>query len=389
MKHSFLYNFLLLLSSHCAFASTGIEQMHVSVPGCFRAGARYEVLMPNAENPISYNVDITQIVAPSDSLMPCRYLIGWNGAGGGDTQGFATYFDGNFFRYHGGRLSEYHAADGVAPFAPDGNAMRGVQRTEMFASLLPVQLQQLMQDMATDTAYTYSVSRGDGGAFEVRGSHSFRGYKSRDFVYRFNSQGLPEFIEIITNPEMQSEQTITATYSYADSTVRCPDIDEAYVAGLYPRIFEKFRRDSFSLEALRGEPLPAFSAPTLTRERYSRARGDAFAVPTVIAVLDSSVDNTDRVVSDLRAAVGSLPFAADLVLAFTDKDAETIESITGPLRQGEFILTSARSLARDCGVADTPAIIFCRTDGTVGDIHIGRNNNLRQIVIQKASLTRN
>lgn len=49
---------------------------------------------------------------------------------------------------------------------------------------------------------------------------------------------------------------------------------------------------------------------------------------------------------------------------------------------------SARELAANCGVADTPSVIFCRADGTVADIHVGRNNDLRDIVIQKAAMAR-
>ncbi len=346
------------------------------------------MLLPNAENPIIYNLTLTSVAAPSDTLLPCRYLIEWTGRDVA-ASGFAAYFDGNFFRFRGGKLAEYHVADDVRAFAPGGNATQGVQVGEQFVSLLPVSLARLVEDIGADTAYTYSARQLPGGGVELTGSQDYRGYRSRDFVYRFDAQGLPEHVEMVTNPEMPSEQIITVNYSYSDTAARCPDIDEAYVASRYPEVFEKYRRDSFTLEKLRGEPLPSIAVPTITRERYSRERGDTFAAPTVIAVLDSSVDGTQGVVSDLRAAIAQLPFAADLVLAFTDKDTEAIEAITGPARAGEYILISARSLARDCGVADTPSFIFCRTDGTVSDIHVGRNNNMRDIVIQKASLTRN
>ncbi len=46
----------------------------------------------------------------------------------------------------------------------------------------------------------------------------------------------------------------------------------------------------------------------------------------------------------------------------------------------------ARTLARDSGASVTPSIIFCRPDGTVADVMIGRNNQLCSSVIQKIAI---
>ena len=56
------------------------------------------------------------------------------------------------------------------------------------------------------------------------------------------------------------------------------------------------------------------------------------------------------------------------------------------MRPGEHLLTSAKSLARDCGAAAFPVTVITRADGTVADVVIGYNNDLTPVVIQKAAL---
>lgn len=373
--------FLVILLSQCAYAE------------CYNARVRYEVLLPNAETPVGYSLKLYSSSAPGDSLSPVEYLIEWEAADAPEgrpstvARGFSSYFGGNFFKFQNGKLLEYHAADNPAPFAPRGDVRAGVQQREQFADLLPQVLQERIALIEADTTYIiYKESLADGRT-KVKGSQHLRGYVCSEFSYTFGPDGTPLEKEITTNPGQMGEQVITARYFPADSA-GCPPLNEQKLMELYPEIFEKYRRDSFGLEKLRGEPLPAFTAQSLEGERFSHARGASFTAPTVIAVLDESVDATANVIKDLRNAIDALPFEARLILAFTGKDREEIADLAGTPRYGETVLTSARSLARDCGVTDSPSIIFCRPDGTVADIHVGRNNNLREIVIQKATLSR-
>lgn len=362
----------------------------VGSPECYRADVAYEVLLPDAETPVSYRLKLTGADAPGDTLSPCNYLIEWSATSptGATSGGFSAYADGNYYQFNAGKLLEYHASDDPVPFAPGGDAAKGVQCRDRFAALLPQFIRRSLKSMQSDTACTVTAVRAADGTTEVRASERRRGFTVRESTLRLGSDGLPLESETVTGPGQMGELIITARYTDA-ATSDCPRIDEAMLMERYPEIFEKYRLDSFSLENLRGEPLPGFTAPTVTRERYSRERGDAFAVPTVIAVLDPAVDATAGVVATLREAIDALPRTCDLILAFTGNGIDAIEDIAGTeTRPGERVLTSARALARDCGVTDSPSIIFCNTDGTVADIHVGRNNNLREIVIQKAAMTR-
>ena len=64
-----------------------------------------------------------------------------------------------------------------------------------------------------------------------------------------------------------------------------PAAEEEIIA-LYPTIFDRYRTSNYSVETLRGEPMPGFALPTLTGERYMRNKGDRFPNPTVVALLD-------------------------------------------------------------------------------------------------------
>lgn len=356
---------------------------------CYRADVVYEVLLPNAEEPVTYRLRLIGKDAPGDSLSPCNYLIDWSTTTptGATSGGFSAYFDGNYYQFNAGKLLEYHAEDDAVPFAPGGRVMRGVQWRDRFAALLPQFIERSIKDMEADTAFTVKHTAAADGSAAISAAERRRGYVLRETVIRFSPDGSPRETETVTSPGQQSEQIITARYS-APEPGPCPDISERSLVELYPAIFEKYRRDSFSLESLRGEPLPGFSVPTVTRERYSRSRGDAFATPVILAVLDPEVDATATVVEALRRAVDAVPRTCTLILAYTSNNIDTIEAAGGTPRTGETVLMSARSLARDCGVTDSPSIIFCNSDGTVSDIHVGRNKDMREIVIQKAAVLR-
>ena len=353
---------------------------------CVATDVRYEVYLPGASNPIVYNVEL-QGRAPSDSLSPCRYLTAWDTPNAG--KGFSAYFDGNYYSYDGGsRFVEYHVKDDAIPFAPRGKHVGGVQQNDRFARLLPQFVAGDLMAMAADTAFTFKVES-NGDFIDVKGHEIRRGFVIKEFEYRFADGGSTIVsYEAVTSPGETGEQIITVTYSAPGNGNGCIELSEQALADRYPTPFEKYRRDNFSLESLRGEMLPEFSSRTVSGERYSHVRGDGFASPVVIAILDYNVGATDEVVQALRDAIDSMPSAYDLILAFTGNDIDAIEKLAGAARSGETILVSARSVARDCGVADTPALIFARSDGSVADIHVGRNNNLKDIVIQKAAMAR-
>ena len=383
--------FVLLLLSHVALGQSSLSTVaeRLDKAGCFRAGVTYEVLLPNADTPVSYNVDLMSYTLASDTLAPAQYLTEWTptDSAANAASGFSAYYTGNYFRYRNGKLQENHVSDNLMPFAPRGTAESGLQQQDQFAGLLPAFLADKFRKMSADSTYKYEITE-QGGSTIIKGEVVDRGFVMSEFEYRLSqATGMPESMEIITNPGQMAEQLITAKYNTI-STHGCEELSEPMLISRHSDIFDKYRKDSFALENLRGEPLPSFTAAKLRGGRFSRERGDAMGEPTVLAVLGMSVDATDKVIADLREAVNHLPFAVRLMLAFTDNNRDIIEEYVGNATPGEEVLVSARALARDCGVTDSPSIIFVRADGTVADIHVGRNNDLRDIVIQKAAMTR-
>ena len=326
------------------------------LPSVTGQGATYEVLLPNAELPVTYNLDLMSYTTRTDSLSPCDYMVGWQPVLKDSTtalNGFAAYFSGNFFRFQGGKLSEYHVAENSAPFAPRGSSNLGVQFKEQFAALLPQLLSKEIKTIATDSTYKYTFNT-DRSGYILKGSREVRGYTTAEFTYRFDKQGMPVAKEVTTNPGQMGEQIITVNYKSAPAGASCFNLTEQKLIELYPDIFEKYRMNSFTLDNLRGEPLPSFAVNTLSRKRFSHVRGEGLDNITVIAVLDNSVDATADVVSDLRKAMDALPYSATLVLAFVNKDIDSITETVESERPGEMVLVSARSLARDCGVVNFP-----------------------------------
>ena len=102
--------------------------------------------------------------------------------------------------------------------------------------------------------------------------------------------------------------------------------------------------------------------------------------------MDASTGFAKEMVSDLRSAVGALPYEADIIWAFVNNNIDAIEAIVPSLLPGEHLLTSARSLARDCGASSLPVLIMAGTDGTVADVVLGYNKDIPTVVIQKMAL---
>lgn len=358
--------------------------------GCFTANVKYTVVPPDAADDIVYDLSIMQSPAtPGDTLAPAAYLIKWN-LKSPETlagSGFSAYFDGNHYRYRPGKLQEYHVADDPQPFAPGGDISRGVQAQAQFTGLLPGEIARMLRSLVAEPDCAVAVTT-KGDCVNVTCRRARDGYEILSAGFVFDSRSmLPRSFEMTYNEGQPSEQLVTAVYSDID-TLSCVALSEQALIEMYPVEFEKYRRDTFSLQSLPGSRLPSCSAPTLQGSRWTHRSGESMEAPTVIAVLDYDVDSTPEVVADLRSAFERLPFSASLVLAFTGSNRDTVESIAGPVRPGEQVLVNARSVARNCGVADSPSLIFCSPDGSVSDIHIGRNNDLASIVIQKISIAR-
>ncbi len=358
----------------------------------YNAGARYEVLLPQSEDPVVYNIELyARATEEPDTLSPCDYLIDWSMmTPSGPTAGFSSYFDGHHYRLRDKRLQEYHFADNPAAFAPRGAVEAGVQQQAQFASLLPAFIARELEKMQASDNFSYTVERSrDGSLLEVKGTERYNGVPGREFEYCFDSSTLlPVKAEVCYNPGHMSEQTVTVHYLPPGEGAMSGRLDEPALIARYPEAFESYRRSDYTLATLPGRPLPAISAPSLSGERLTRKAGDPWELPTVIALVDADVDGCAETVEALRTAIDQSPVAATLVLAFTGTHPDAAAEIAGRPRPDEIVLTSARSIARDCGATATPTIIICGTDGLVKNVHTGRNKDIAEIVIQEIAIAK-
>lgn len=357
----------------------------------FAASVRYEVAMPMSTDDVVYTIRLASTSDPADTLAGFRYLIDWTlPRPETEATGFLAYFDGHHYNYRDHRLREYHFEWDSIPFmTPTG----GVQLNGQFVDLLPQTLARQLRLMTADTAFTVkftpdTVTDGGRHVSVTDATQNVKGYVGRNFRLITDARtGMPLRITNEYNPGSVSEQTVEIYYDHpaTEALPEAPDTEEALMA-LYPTVFEKFRENNYRIENLRSLPLPAFSLPTTTAERYTRAKGDPFKAPTVIAIIDPQTENATRTVSDLRKALMQMPRQIDLILAFTGSNIDRIEEIAGTPSVGETMLISARPLARDCGTAVFPTVIIARQDGTVDNVILGFNNNLVQDVIQALAL---
>lgn len=344
-----------------------------------------------ATDDVVYDVEIASDCNRSDTLCGMDYLVRWQlPRAESKAEGFLAYFNGHHYRYRDHRLQEYHFEWDSIPFQTAGG---GVQRNGQFVDLLPSSIARELRTMLRDTAFTVSFS----GDTVMEGNHvamvcatqTVNGFCGRNYrLIADRSTGLPLNVWNEYNPGQISEQGVEAAYSYERSPQLKAVASEEELMGMYPEVFEKFRESNYRIENMRGLPLPSFSLPTVTGERYTRHRGDSFNAPTVVALIDPAVETSVETVKALREAVASMPMQVDLILAFTGSNIDTVESLTGAAGMGEALLISAKSLARDCGTSVFPTILLVGSGGNVENVILGFNNSLSQDVIQSLALIR-
>lgn len=357
----------------------------------FAAQVRYEVAMPMSTDDVVYNIRLASNSEPADTLAGFSYLIDWTLPRAETTAtGFLAYFNGHHYNYRDNRLREYHYEWDSIPFRAPGG---GVHLNGQFVDLLPHSLARELDRMASDSTFTLHFTPDTLSAGRhvsvIDATQNVNGYDGRNFRLILDADSrLPLHLTNEYNPGSVSEQTVEVSYDYTSPAEDLPHAvsDEGALLALYPEVFEKFRESNYRIENLRSLPLPGFSLPTATAERYTRAKGDPFRAPTLIAIIDPQTENAARTVSDLRKAIMQMPRQIDLILAFTGSNIDRIEEIAGTPAAGETMLISARALARDCGTSVFPTVITVRQDGKVDNVILGFNNNLTQDVIQSLAL---
>lgn len=352
----------------------------------YQGRVTYSVLLPQAEDPVAYDITMWSTAADTDTLAPCRYLIEWTAERTGGT-GFAAYLDGSHYRYRDGRLQEYHMSWDSIPFIA-GNG--GVQCNAQFADVLPQflgrELGRLIDNPDFEHTFAPDTIYNGRHVAIIDGRMMYHGYVSKEATYIFDPATLmPLTIELENNPGAISEQSVTIIYAANDSTPYAINSENDLIA-LYPDVFEKYRESNFRVENLPGTQLPTFTAPTPGGDRYTYHRGEQFDTPVVIALLDDAGANTAATIAALRDAAATSPAPFDIIMAFTTTDSERASEIAAPIARGETLLTGTRTLSRDCGVSSYPTLIYVDRTGHVADVTLGFNKDLANLVIQTAIL---
>lgn len=389
MKSLLLSMTISVAATLSASAATPVSQYidHLRSLNDYHGTVTYSVLLPQAEDPVVYNIDMRSTVVEADTLAPCRYLIEWDMRPGEDaditSSGFSAYLHGSHYRYRDNRLQEYHMSWDSIPFIM---ANGGVQCNAQFADVLPQfigrELNRLMAD--TNFVHTWAADTLYNGrhAAVLAGRQMYRGYVSKEATYIFDpATMMPVAIELENNPGSISEQTVSIRFT-GNGTDPFPIATEDDLMARYPDVFEKYRESNFRIENLPGTQLPTFSAPALGGQRYAYNRGDRPGTPLVIAIVDATVANTPATIEAVRRAAATSPTAFDVIIAFVTSDAEQASEIAGKPRSGETILTGARSLARDCGVTACPTLLYVDSRGRVTDVTLGHSNTLTDTIIQ-------
>lgn len=354
----------------------------------FAATIRYAVALPMADDDVVYTIGAATSDNPTDRLLGKNYIIDWQlPVESGISSGFTAYFDGHHYRYRDHRLQENHYTWDSIPFRTQAG---GIQRNGQFVNLLPFSLARQLRDMASDSTYTAALTQGvaEGrDAYIIRARRYVNGLESQQWELAVDrSEGLPLKLSILYNPGMLGEQEVNATYDYSPTPqVKAVASEEALMAR-YPEVFEKYRVSNYSVENLRGLPLPGFALPTITRERYLHQKGDAFPSPVIVAVLDPNVATTPDVIATLRATIDRLPGQTSLIMMFSSNDIDSIEPLTGQPRLGEVILTSATPFTRDCGINAYPTFLLCDSAGIVSGVILGTASTLSDDLLQGAAL---
>ncbi|MDE5941288.1 MAG: hypothetical protein K2H14_04175 [Muribaculaceae bacterium] len=355
----------------------------------FTADVRFEVAMPMATDDVVYNLRLSSVSEPADTLAYMRYLINWQLPREETVaEGFLAYFDGHHYRYRDNRLQEYHFLWDSVPFL---TGRGGVQRNGQFVDLLPRSIASELRAMLTDSTFAVTfipdtTVNGQHVAL-VTATQNAGGFTGRNYRLAVDpATGLPLSVSNEYNPGQVSEQGVEVTYSYGNEESPLPPSSESELIAIYPEAFEKFRESNYRIENLRGLDLPPFSLPTLTSERYTRHKGDPFKAPVILAIIDPEVESAAATVAALRKSVAALPCQTDLIMAFMGSDIDRIESVAGTAAMGETMLISAKSLARDCGTSVYPTILVVGRDGKVENVILGFNNSLTDDVIQSIAI---
>ena len=336
----------------------------------------YSILMPSADEPVVYKIFAQSTSAPGDTLVEFNYLIDWNMSGAGrQSKGFSAYFDGNHYRERDGKISEYHFSENPQSFIPGGRKARGVANVAQFVDIMPKKVADYLTVNKESITVSPSAMKYGRKSVKLSGKEMVNGYVVREFEYYFDPATLQLLgAEFTTSPGQIAEQSISVAYQPIGDAKPLQLSEDALIK-LYPEAFALGRKDGYRLANIRGQYLPAFSSVTPGRVRYSRQKGDDFAVPTLFVFLKPGIGSTAALVSDIRNTVSVQNQPVDVIYGYIDGTPDEIEAEIPNLEPGETLLINVRKLAANCGITDCPTILLLSPDGKIKDFLIGTSSD--------------
>lgn len=385
---------LFLIACPLCVNSQGARQLGECLAnmGQYLGDASFEVLLPSAADPVTYDITLQSKLAENDSLAPCDYLIRWTSElPTGAISGFSAYYAGNHYRFRNNKLQEYHIEENESSFLPmgKGSEKMGVQYTAQFAEFIPQFIGNKLIEISEDAAYQYSFHPDTlvSGAkrIVVEGVKRNQGYDVQRFKYVFDKETkLPVCIDLEYSPGSISEQFVTVNY-YDESQHGPIEITEDGLITEWPEIFEKYRESTFRVENLVGDYLPAFSSQMLgSQERFTHHLREQLGTTTIIAVIDPEVSSAPATVEAVRNAVDALPMRVSVIWALKTNREEAALGLLKNIREDEKALMSANGLIRNAGITLFPTLLIVSNEGIVEDVVTGFNNQLEEIVILKS-----
>lgn len=328
----------------------------------YTSQVRYEILQPDADEPVSYTITLTSADSPTDTLAPCKFLIEWAlQRDGSDLQGFNCYVDGKIYRYRDRHLTHYAFETDSMIFLASG----GLQNKLQFTDLLPVYIAERLRSMASDSTYILTFND---SACTISGAQTAFGCEGMRFTYEFDPQSkLPVKSEFIFNPGEMTEQTVTARYTQS-SLMRAAPFDEKNLCEKYPELFDISNQQAGGNTAkLKNTLFPTF---TYTRkrgsERLAHTRGqDDLQAPTLLVCFASG--STDRILNSVdtfRDALRKRNIRCNVIYIIDNDDV--CENIV-PSATEYFILHPESVMERN-GLTAASTLVWLDKSGKVMDV---------------------
>ncbi len=342
----------------------------------------YTVTQPMKEDDVKYNAFIEWKTNPGDTIQQCQTLIEYS-LENNPEKSFECYFDGNFYRFDNGKFREYHWTHDSIPLS----GASAVQRMGLFNELLPTTIIHTIISEGNNPASHIKfhpdtlINGNKANVVSIITEHLGSIVREINIVFD-PKNNTPIYYERTNNIGQLAEQTMNARFSNT-SILPLKSLSEQILTTKYPDIFSQYRISTYGVTQLKDKIMPNFSLPTSRKSRYQWST--PLQHPTILVFIDPNAGMTQDAMTEIRKATEYFPATIDVLWVVNTNNEDDIANISENLNN-EQILTSGKRLASDCGITGFPTLLFINKDGKISDMQIGFNNELKDIVIQKATI---